>query len=76
MFLSLNSEFYIHLYNPKTRPDPEIGGGRSQKQIFRLLGPQLVYNSATKKVGDERCGTKVESETNLGKRIREIRSLF
>ena len=57
-------------------PDPEIGGGRSQKQIFRPLGPQLVYNSATKKVGDEPCGTKVESETNLGKRIREIRSLF
>ena len=57
-------------------PDPEIGGGRSQKQIFRPLGPQLVYNSATKKVGDERCGTKVESETNLGKRIREIRSFL
>ena len=28
------------------------------------------------KVGDERCGTKVESETNLGKTIREIRSFL
>ena len=57
-------------------PDPETGAGRSQKQFFRPFGPQLVYNSATKKVGDERCGTKVESETNLGKRIREIRSFL
>ena len=57
-------------------PDPEIGAGRSQKQFFRPFGPQLVYNSATKKVGDERCGTKVESETNLGKTIREIRSFL
>ena len=65
-------------------PDPEIRGAVSKTFFSALWASVWSKNkgrgpspgSTTEKVGDERCGTKVESETNQGKRIWEIRSLF